>query len=238
MLIDIVTHCYAVEYPHFADLLAYQVSSLFLCPPKCDAKLVACFCLEDKKTVDVLNWASYWLPVYRIPLSPQALGRRCIGRNRAAKETEADLVWFTDCDHTFQEGCLDRLASLDWPIAEGVPASMVFPKTIKIHQDYATGDQAAEKVGGKPHLVSVDKSRFVDKHYNRAIGGVQIVRGDFARKHGYLDGDSKWQKPADKPFGDFKDDVAYRGFCKQHGHIVGVDLPGVYRMRHSTTSYQ
>ena len=114
---------------------------------------------------------------------------------------------------------------------------MIYPALIQIHRDHATGDAATVLVD-QPKLISVNKAEFIPKHYNRAIGGVQIVQGDFARKHGYLNDSPEWQKPTETPFGDFKDDVAYRKFTSQFGPIVGVDFPGVFRIRHSSTTYQ
>jgi len=198
-----------------------------------------CCSPTDWKTMLVLDWYGDFRcsKVRLFPLSVAKLGRRCIGRNLAALSTDADLVWFTDCDHVFGDGCLDALVGMPWPSHFGTPASMVFPQTIQIHRDHATGDQAADKVK-KANLHDIDPAEFVVKHYSVAIGGVQIVTGDFARKHGYLDGNLKWQRPAEKPFGDFRDDIAYRKHCQRFGPIVPIELPGLYRIRHSTTSYQ
>jgi hypothetical protein len=101
-----------------------------------------------------------------------------------------------------------------------------------IHKDHVTGDLVLS--GQRPLHIG----DFVPKHYTRAIGGVQIVRGEFAQKYGYLNSESKWQLPNPKPFGDFKDDIAYRRMCGLFGKIRGVDLDGVLRIRHSTTTYQ
>ena len=46
------------------------------------------------------------------PLAKEKLFRRSIGRNLAAKSTEADWIWFTDADIIFHENCLDTLAEL------------------------------------------------------------------------------------------------------------------------------
>jgi hypothetical protein len=179
-------------------------------------------------------WHNTKLPVKAISLFRGELGRRCIGRNMAALQTDADLVWFADVDQVYHRGCLDRLAAMDWP----GEASMIFPQWIEIHKDHATGDRYAEAVV-EPRLVDIDPDDFIPKKYHRAIGGVQIVGGDFARDHGYLDDDPKWQKPRTdgKPFAGFRDDIEYRKFCQQLGVIVPVDLPGMYRLRHSVTTH-
>jgi hypothetical protein len=121
---------------------------------------------------------------------------------------------------------------MQWPDK----ASMIYPKTIKISENHAVGDMALRHVS-HPAVKGIDRGQFVEKRYRRAIGGVQIVQGDVARL-GYLADSVRFQKPADLPFGDFRDDLAYRAECSKHGMIVGVDLPGVYRIRHGSTSYQ
>jgi len=168
-----------------------------------------------------------------IQVETRYLGRRSIGRNIAAKHSTADIVWFSDVDQVYYKGCLDRLAELKW--AEDT--SMVFPKEIMIHRDWETGDQAAAVVAS-PRLVDIDPAEFIPKRYGRAIGGVQIVRGDFARCFGYLPDSEKYQKPVDGMFGDFRDDIVYRSFCKRKAKMRGVDLPGMFRIRHTQTTYQ
>jgi hypothetical protein len=260
MRIEVVSHCYAVKCPLFANALQYQISSLFLHQPRtCHVTLNVFYDPQDVKTMEVIMWGLKYKfeRVKELPrvtlmassLEAGKLGRRCIGRNIAAKQSMADLVWFTDCDHVFAEGAFDRLAAMPWPVEDdpmegrGAPlgsivvASMVYPKQIMISRDHATGDmEAAEAEPNK--LVTIDPTLYEPKKYNRAIGGVQIVQGDFARQHGYLDGDTKWQQPTETPFGDFRDDVAYRKFASQFGPILGVDFPGVFRIRHSSTTYQ
>ena len=115
---------------------------------------------------------------------------------------------------------------------------MIFPGQIQISKNWDIGDKATCELVRNPKLRSINKEDFAPKGYNRAIGGVQIVRGEFARAHGYLNDQDEWQTPVDVPFGSFKDDIAYRDFCREHGPIVKVELPGVYRLRHNTTSYE
>ena len=93
------------------------------------------------------------------------------------------------------------------------------------------------ELNGAPRVVDIDPTEFVEKRYGRAIGGVQIVRGDFARKYGYLHDVAKYQQPVEHPFGDFRDDIAYRDFVRSFGRIVGIDLPGMYRLRHGVKTH-
>lgn len=249
-LVEIVSHCYAQELPHYADLLAYQLGSLLIHQPNsCDVRATICCVHTDKRTTDVLTFfkRNTLLSIKMIVLRDvNELGRRCIGRNIAAKCSIADYVWFSDVDQVYRDGVLDRLARLlPWPWSSEEtprPASIVFPRLIKISADHATGDRTIGEIrNGRfgPSVMDVDPSTFVDKPYHKAIGGVQIVRGDFAREHGYLDGQAHWQTPRTdgKPFRDFKDDLQYRKLCNRLGPIVPVDLPGVYRIRHSTTTH-
>ena len=235
MLIDIVSHCYAAELPHYAAALSYQLSSLILHKPKtCDVQATVCYVWNDARTKEALRFFAQSVNIRSIPMNHlEELGRRAIGRNMAAKWTEADIVWFGDVDQCYQEGCLDRLAALEWP----GNAAMIFPRNIMIHRDWTTGDEDMGKLLSGPAVAGIDESRFVPKSYNRAIGGVQIVQGDFAREHGYAVSE-KHMQPAVKPFGDFRDDLDYRGFCHKMGGVVGMELPGMFRIRHTRTTYQ
>ena len=107
--IELVTHCYAVDYPHFSKLLAYQLSSLELYAAKDMVSIVVCYCPDDKNTCSVLDFFEEQtnVNINRIEMPPDTLGRRSIGRNKAAKMTKADVVWFVDCDYFYGKGCLE-----------------------------------------------------------------------------------------------------------------------------------
>lgn len=236
MLIEIVTHCYASQLPHYADALVYQISSLVLDKPKnCRVMLTVCFCPGDQWTQTVLLWGNGVLgrDLTAIPLDIRSLGRRAIGRNKAAKTTPADIVWFADVDQCFREGILTRLAGMAWP--EG--AVMIYPRQIMIHKDHATGDRATALVEGHPRIIDINPNEFIPKRYNRAIGGVQIVKGDYCRKYGYLDGDEKWMKPTNGNFVSCTCDRAFRSNCRKVGKTPGVELPGLYRIRHTEAAH-
>jgi len=82
-----------------------------------------------------------------------------------------------------------------------------------------------------PHGIAIDPDHFMMEKYRRAIGGIQIVRGSWARENGYLD-DTRWTQPVsiNTGFRSCKCDVPFR---KQVGSSEAVDIPGVYRIRHS-----
>ncbi len=234
--IEIVAHCWAAKHPFYSRALTYMLSSLVLHPPK-ECEVMATICCDeygDDRTHQVIEFFSKQdLILQTVPLGPPMLGRRCIGRNVVAWTTLADIVWFADVDQVYRDGVLDRLAAMPWP--EG--ATMIYPGRIKIHRDHATGDRAAALVADGPRLVDIDPAGFIDKSYNRAIGGVQIVRGDFAREHGYLDGDPKWQRPTGGEFAACRCDVPYRRFCGGKGRVVKVDLEGMFRLRHTIAGH-
>ena len=238
-IVEIVSHCYSIEHPHYAAFLRYQLASLMSHHWKeCQPMATVCWCPRDWATEAVIAEFEDIMPLKLYPMDLSDLGRRCIGRNMAALKSDATIVWFADVDQVYRDGVLDRLATMKWP--DG--ASMVFPQDIQISKDHETGDTyAARAMLGQEWYPKRPwrNDDFIPKHYNRAIGGVQIVQGDFARKHGYLNGHRKWQTPRTdgKPFKDFVDDRAYRGVCVKHGPIVPIDLPGMYRLRHSTTTH-
>jgi len=107
--IEIVSHCW-----NYSHLLARQLSSLVLFPPtRADVTMTVFYSEEDEATVRLLktfgtreapgvtwNWNA---------LPKEQLFRRSIGRNKAALQTDADWVWFTDCDLMFRDDCLDVL---------------------------------------------------------------------------------------------------------------------------------
>ena len=254
MKIELVTHCLATGLPNYAGALALQISSLLLDQPKhCDVAMTICMNEKDDDTVRVIR---HFAKLQHAGLSIQALSmpvgelkRRCIGRNFVARHSTADFVWFTDVDHCFCDGILDRLVRLRWPPIENrtvrqlsskVPASMIFPGEIMISKSWDLGDDETEGLAQVPSLGRIKKENFIPKGYNRAIGGVQIVQGHFARSYGYLHNQEKWQtpKPTDATFGPCTDDKAYRTFCLGHGPIAKINLPGVYRVRHNQCSHE
>lgn len=211
-----------------------------MAPARYQFEVVVCWNGEDKATGTVLNWYSSVLPknhtFFNMPMPITELGRRCIGRDRGAMLGEApDFTWFTDVDHCFYDGIFDNIVDYDWPD----DVVMIFPETLMIHKDHKTGDIATKEVmQTEPKLCFLKINEFVPKLYHRAIGGVQIVKGEFAHQYGYLHEHPRWQKPCEIPFADFRDDVKYRNFCSSYGKIKRITLPGVYRIRHTHTSYQ
>ena len=234
--IHIVTHCYAGELPQYAAALQYQLSSLEINRPRVPVTVEICHTPEDVRTRDVVDWfvCNSHLLMILSTFPPGCLFRRAIGRNIAALRSHGELIWFADCDYVFGPGCLDGLWR-SWESLEGY-ASMVFSREILVNSDYATGDlYLAPKPTG---LLSIDPAEFAPKRYAKALGGVQIVPGSLARTHGYLDWHKRYQRPVERPFPDFCDDVAFKRFCQQQGPVVPVDVPQLYRIRHSAKTHK
>jgi hypothetical protein len=223
MSIRLVTHCWAMQNPVYAKLLRFHLTSLM------DQPVVVSVCYDpaDTATVRVLwEFISREYPRLEVhPMPAGDVGRRSIGRNYVALASSEDVLFFTDVDHVFMPGVFEQLGR------HLTDAVMVYPRQVMIHRDHATGMRVASLADELP-LPRVDGADFVVKRYRRAIGGVQIVRGDFARQHGYLRDFPEWLTTTAAPFADFRDDVKYRKFCQRHGPVRGIELPGIYRMRH------
>lgn len=236
MSIHIVTHCWAVDLPQFAKFLQYQLSSLVLYPPEVEHLIEVRYCPDDRATADVVNFFAIELGS-RIGLSPmqppERLFRRAIGRNEAALSSHTELVWHTDCDYLFGPGCLDGL----WRSWNGLTefASMVYPMQILTMASHADGDLVAEN--GMIRVANIPFDLFIPQRVKKAFGGLQIVPGSLARRYGYLDGHKKYQQPLSKPFENFHDDVAYRKRMLEIGPILPVDVPNLYRLRHTKSTY-
>jgi hypothetical protein len=225
--LEIVSHCW--QYPHF---LVYQLSSLVKYPPAgLSVTMTVYYCPEDSSTTQLLerfgaiqvpgitwNWQA---------LPKQALFRRAIGRNLAALASEADWLWFTDCDLMFREGCLDALAAA----LQGRHDALVFPA-----MERCTSLLPDENPLLNPDLdatlpLDIDISGFTERARDRATGPLQITHGDVARACGYCNALAYYQKPAPN-WCKAHEDRAFRWLLRTQG--VPLDIPGVYRIRHAS----
>jgi hypothetical protein len=220
--------------------LTWQLSSLCLHAPQDVAVTYTVFyCPEDKATEAVLRHFEVGcrkqdgsrVVVFRWwPLERRQLMRRAIGRNLAARSTQAQWVWFADADYLFGRGCLDALARA----LGNLPADchLAFPRIIQASKSHEHGDRYIDRVklpDQMADLLDVEPADFEPAVLNRAIGGIQIVRGDVARERGYLP-DTEWQHPADTWQQTFEDPV-FRQSMGTNG--TPVDIPNCYRIRHS-----
>jgi hypothetical protein len=161
------------------------------------------------------------------PLREAQLFRRAIGRNIVASSTNADVVWFADCDYFYGEHCIDTL------IEKVTQDDIIhFPSNQLISISHEDGDDLIES-NRVALLPMFDPNRFVPKRIGKSIGGLQVVTGNTSRNKGYLDG-TKWIQPVDDislGFRDTKCDISYRKSLPNQA----ITIPNLYRLRHSVT---
>lgn len=223
--IEIVSHCW--NYAHF---LIYQLSSLVHFPPtKAHVTMTVYYCAEDQKTQALLNHFS----TLEIPnvtwnwreLPRQALFRRAIGRNDAALKTQADWIWFTDCDLMFRDHCLDHLVDA----LQGRNDVLVYPRTERCTSLLTNEDPMLTIDWNNLQVLDVDTTQFEEFERNRATGPLQIAQGDVARACGYCDSLSYYQQPS-ATWCKAYEDRAFRWLLRSQG--TPLNIPGVYRIRH------
>ena len=225
--LTIVSHCYS---PPGCDLylqhLKWQLSSLLNHDYSCyvtylvfhdgsiDAVLSSCVADPNK------------LGVHLRRLPHKLLLRRAIGRNMAARETKSDVIWFADLDYCFGEGCIDSvMRQVD------VDDGLRFPRRVMENIDQATGEKMIDD-NRDMQLPMIDTSLFKSRRRQFAIGGLQIVGGNWARKNGYLGG-TKWTRPVSPERGGRQtgEDVPFRK-CFESSRAIDVD--NLYWIRHDT----
>ena len=223
--IEIISHCW-----NYSRLLCYQLSSLLLDPPECRVLMDVCMTAEDTKTVKMAEWfVNSPLRPENVEIKPimfprEMLLRRAIGRNVLALVTEAHLVWFADCDMPFGKGSLDAML-------EGFKMDeiMCYPRHV-MKCSHEHGDELIARVTDTK-LAAIDVESFLPARQNRAIGGIQVVKGETARRWGYLKDSKRYQKPA-KNWTRTKEDPVYR---KRVAASAGypLQIQNVFRIRHS-----
>lgn len=228
MKLEIATHCW-----HYSRPLLFQLSSLYLYPPQQVSVTITVFFTEaDRRTVEVLDFFGKQLRPAGVIVRPWALPsdqitRRMIGRNLAALATEADWIWFADCDYVFREGCLDSLKLLD-PTRDG---PLVYPRHVHVSNSHAAGDQELQRVESEISLVDITPQNYVQRSHRRAIGGIQITRADVAREKGYCR-ESRYHQHPSEVWVPTRDDVWFRYSLGTRG--TPRDISNLYRIRHSS----
>ncbi|MDY0168639.1 MAG: hypothetical protein RBS80_18975 [Thermoguttaceae bacterium] len=225
MRLEIVTHCW-----NYSRLLTYQLSSLVLYPPsQLSVRMTVFHNHEDARTSKVLGFFGgiavpnvewHWWQVQK-----GLLFRRAIGRNMAALESRADWVWFTDCDQVFHKTCLDALPD---QLAEQT-AHLVFPKYVACSEHLDMESPLIQATSGPPRVIDINPAEFTLKLQDRAIGALQIARGETVRATGYCKDIPRFMRPASR-FHRTREDVAFRRFMGTPGEPI--DLPGLYRIEH------
>lgn len=238
MKITIATHCWAVKHPLYAVFLRAQLTSIAINYPQCPIKVVVAVDLDDTRTIQVINdfLRMQYAFIKPLILTTPRMWRRCIGRNIIAKDQQdSDLVWFTDCDYMFGPGCIDEVLKC-WS-ESGCP-DLIWPLSYSANEDKLIIDEFWEKnleTRGLLIAPTCDPFAFPCR---RAIGGVQIVSGSWARREGYLDGHHKWQAPPSIPFPDTRDDLVFREKLLKVGTSASIpSLPSLFRLRHTEVGY-
>jgi hypothetical protein len=143
-----------------------------------------------------------------------------------ARTTQADWVWFSDCDIVFHAGCIDGLASE----LQGRQDLMTFPKQERITPMLAEDDPVLAAERDRPRVADIDISQFeLATNPPKAKGAYQVVHGDVARQCGYCEQIPLYQRPAPR-WAKTYEDAAYRWLLGTDG--AGLDVPGVHRIRH------
>ncbi len=224
--IEIVSHCW-----QYAHLLAYQLSSLVNFPPaRARVRMTVFYAAEDTRTRAMLdffggtvvpgvawNWQSLPRP---------ELFRRAIGRNRIARSTSADWVWFTDCDIVFHRDCIDTLSSQ----LQGRQDLLCYPKFERITPMLTEDDPVLAAERDRPRVADIDTSQFtLAENPPKAKGAYHIVHGDAARQCGYCEQVGLYQRPVSS-WAKTYEDSAFRWLLGTDG--TGLEVPGVHRIRH------
>ncbi|MFA5766369.1 MAG: hypothetical protein WC919_00410 [Candidatus Paceibacterota bacterium] len=219
-MIEIVTHCFGER---FATILNYHLSSIVLNESQ-PVTVTVIFATNDKLTTKVLSHFGVvdrpWIMWNFIHMPIQSVYQRPIGRNLAAKSSKADVIWFTDADYVFGDGCLNSI----WvPQDDGIyHPEHEYRTTRKVKVQMIDALLKKSDIG----VVPIDPSQFVITDIRRAVGGVQIVSGDTARKIGYLPDNKDWQKPLEQYNRD-DGSAFWRNLFSKFGTMV---IPNVFRI--------
>lgn len=221
--LEIVSHCW-----NYSHLLRYQLQSLIDHAPT-DFQVVhtVFYSEQDTDTVELLRRVGATSPENItwnfVPLPTEDLLRRAIGRNLAAKNTEADWIWFTDCDLTFGT---DTFASLKEALT-GQDNILVFPGTVNRTALLDKDDERLQS--SKLSAEDCLNSDCVKQHtFEKATGPVQIVRGHIARQYGYCDQLDCYQQPKERWVKTYEDRT-FRWLLGTHGQPVDVENVGIIR---------
>jgi len=221
--LQIVSHCW-----QYAHMLNFQLSSIINYPPKNlkltytlyhsgeDQNLKQLIRRIDNVSVPNVTWN--WVEITR-----QQLFRRAIGRNRSALNTQADWIWFSDCDLIFHAGCLDSVAKA----VQGCQHPMVFPQ-----QEFITDllDASHPMLNqDNEATINIDTSLFKINPIQKAKGAFQIVHGDVARTCGYCRDMKMYQTPMHHWSKTYEDSI-FRKLIASEGKPI--EVKSLYRIRH------
>lgn len=223
--LEIVSHCW-----QYAHLLRYQLSSIVLhTPHDINVTVTVYYCESDLATVATLSY----FETFKQPnlkwnwqcFPKEYLYRRSIGRNHAALTTKADWIWFTDCDVIFHKDCFSSLAQQ----LRGLQSPLVYPFLEHRSRPLPAEHTDLQFDVDYPALIDIDPNNFIATDITRATGPLQIVHADVARKLGYCQQSTIYQKPAQQ-WCKALEDRLFRSLVGTQGK--GVPIKGVYRLQH------
>lgn len=235
--IEVAVHCFADQLPQYAAMLRFQASRLAAhCPGNAAVfhSIAVASAANDRTTwsviPDIVRLASKTYQPRIVTLPKELLFRRSIFRHRISQESRADVIWYADCDYLIGEGAIEAILA-QVQKTDGLR----FPREYWRHLDHDRGDETWQKMASQAVLPPIDPSQFELIPSKFAIGGIQLIGADEAKRIGYLGGRrSKWQRPVnpDIPFADFRDDSTWRRKLPR-GYGRSIDVPNLFRVRHS-----
>ena len=233
-MIDIITHCWAGGMDQYGYLLQYQLHSVAAnAPQKTRVRVNVCTAEEDTLTRSVVSQMREHLEIREHLFELPDLMRRAIGRHQVAKDLSEDsqLVWYTDCDYLFGEGCLDSV--WDCYRLRTARTAIMFPKTTMTNTTHKIGDDLIQQA--RNGVVEMpDPSLFMPKRNRHAIGGVQITPAEIAREAGYLPAGNRYLKQVTNgKWQRCKGDVHWRKYMADYGATARISLDGLFRIRHT-----
>lgn len=222
--LEIVSHCW-----NYSHLMAYNLSSYVNYPPTdIDITVTVFYSNEDKDTIAMLEYFGS-MDIPNVTWNWQALEtnqllRRAIGRNKAALNTKANWIWYTDCDLIFHQGCLDSLAKQ----LSNNNNLLLFPEYESVTALLDDKDSIIQNKN-KLQLIDIDTDIFHKSTVSRAVGPYQITHGDVARACGYCNDIKIYQTP-EEHWRKTYEDRTYRWLLRTQG--TPIDIPAIYRIRH------
>lgn len=236
--IELVSHCWSGDdVPIYHCLLQLQATSLLLSQHTVDVRYTVFYAEDDERTKRVIDLFQSRLRGRGIDFNPYVLPhgelfKRMLGRNLAALNTKADLIWFMDVDYL----CLDKSLDQICEQADKHPeANLMHPFNIEVHKEHRLGDDLIAVVNDNlGAIIEINREDFKGHYCSYAFGGIQIGRGSWCRENGYINHREDWLEPLENPvhFMDTPSDRQFRIQCKPS---VGLLVDGIYRIRHSRT---
>lgn len=222
--LEIVSHCW-----NYGNMLTYQLSSLVNNPPtKLSVTMTVFYALEDEKTKATIEFFEQ-IQIENLTWNFQALSmgklfRRGIGRNMAAQSSQADWLWFTDCDIIFHKNCLDSLAEQ----VQGKQEALYYPRQERTTEMLSESDPMLS-ANSEPQIVDIETEHFSLHTRDKAKGAFQIVHADVARAIGYCDKLKMFQTESDRWRKTFED-TAFKWLINSEG--LPLEIDGVFQIRH------